>query len=148
MTESRATAGSLEDMVRLRDVRDRIDRDFAQHLTVSELARDAGMSSAHLSRLFRGAYGEPPYRYLMTRRVERAMMLLRRGDLSVTQVCFDVGFSSLGTFSSRFRELVGLSPRSYRARVEVPAGLAPCVTRSVTRPIRNREVSRARTSLS
>src|SRR5690606_34936727 len=94
----------LRDLARLRRVRDRIDREYAQPLNVEALARDVHMSAGHLSREFRRAYGESPYSYLMTRRIERAMTLLRRGDLSVTEVCFEVGFSSLGTFSTRFTE--------------------------------------------
>src|SRR5919107_4228619 len=102
MTGSPADAQRLSDLARLRRVRDRIDREYAEPLDVEALARDAGMSAGHLSREFRAAYGEPPYAYLMTRRIERAMALLRRGDLSVTEVCFAVGCTSLGTFSSRF----------------------------------------------
>ena len=98
----------------LRRVRDRIDRDYAEPLDVEALARGAHMSAGHLSRAFRGAYGESPYGYLMTRRIERAMALLRRGDLSVTEVCFAVGYSSLGTFTTRFTELVGVPPGAYR----------------------------------
>ena len=98
------------------------------------------MSAGHLSRQFRAAYGEPPYGYLMTRRVERAMALLRRGDLSVTDVCFAVGFGSLGTFSTRFSELVGVSPSSYRREhAEQMLGVPTCETSKVTRPVRNRE---------
>ncbi len=128
----------LRDLALLRRVRDRIDRDYAQPLDVPALAREVHLSAGHLSRQFREAYGESPYSYLMTRRVERAMTLLRRGDLSVTEICFQVGFSSLGTFSTRFSELVGMSPSVYRrdaGRLAIP----PCVTRKVTRPIRNRE---------
>jgi AraC-like DNA-binding protein len=135
-----ATDPRLDDLVRLRRVRDRIDREYAQPLDVEALARDAHMSAGHFSRRFRLAYGESPYSYLMTRRVERAMALLRRGDLSVTEVCFAVGFSSLGTFSTRFAELVGVPPSVYRrdaARATV--GMAPCVAKQVTRPVRNRE---------
>lgn len=97
------------------------------------------MSAGHLSRQFRSAYGESPYSYLMTRRIERAMALLRRGDLSVTDVCFEVGCASLGTFSTRFTELVGMPPSDYRAGARADAELPPCVTKQVTRPIRNRE---------
>ena len=99
------------------------------------------MSAGHLSRQFRTAYGEPPYSYLMTRRIERAMALLRLGDLSVTEVCFAVGCSSLGTFSTRFTELVGISPSVYRreARRRATEGMPSCVAKQVTRPIRNRE---------
>src|SRR5690348_11625703 len=102
------------------------------------------MSAGHLSRQFRLAYGESPYSYLMTRRIERAMALLRRGDLSVTEVCFQVGCSSLGTFSTRFTELVGVPPSAYRRDERgATAGMPPCVSRQVTRPIRNREASAA-----
>jgi AraC-like DNA-binding protein len=104
----------LSDLAWLRRVRDRIDREYAKPLDVEALARDVHMSAGHLSRQFKRAYGESPYSYLMTRRIERAMALLRRGDLSVTEVCFEVGFSSLGTFSTRFTELVGMPPSVYR----------------------------------
>ena len=106
----------LRDLALLRRVRDRIDREYAQPLDVEALARGVHMSAGHLSREFRQAYGESPYSYLMTRRIERAMTLLRRGDLSVTDVCFAVGCSSLGTFSTRFTELVGMPPSSYRSQ--------------------------------
>jgi AraC-like DNA-binding protein len=134
------TATRLRDLARLRRVRDRIDREYAQPLDVEALARDIGMSAGHLSRQFKLAYGESPYAYLMTRRIERAMALLRRGDLSVTEVCFTVGCASLGTFSTRFTELVGMSPSAYRNReARATEGIPPCVARQVTRPIRNRE---------
>jgi AraC-like DNA-binding protein len=98
------------------------------------------MSAGHLSRQFRLAYGESPYSYLMTRRIERAMALLRRGDLSVTEICFAVGCSSLGTFSTRFTELVGVPPSTYRRQVAGQSAEMPsCVVKQVTRPIRNRE---------
>ena len=130
----------LRDLARLRRVRDRIDRDYAQPLDVEALARGIGMSAGHLSRQFRAAYGESVYAYLMTRRIERAMALLRRGDLSVTEVCFDVGCSSLGTFSTRFTELVGMPPSVYKREAAGDlAGLPSCVTKQVSRPIRNRE---------
>jgi AraC-like DNA-binding protein len=130
----------LQDLALLRRVRDRIDREYAQPLDVEALARGAHMSAGHLSRQFRAAYGESPYSYLMTRRVERAMALLRQGDLSVTEVCFEVGCSSLGTFSTRFTELVGMSPSVYRQRAAYAAsGVPACVAKQVTRPIRNRE---------
>jgi AraC-like DNA-binding protein len=137
----RSAAGQrLRDLALLRRVRDRIDRDYAQPLDVEALARGVGMSAGHLSREFRLAYGESPYGYLMTRRIERAMALLRRGDLSVTEVCFAVGCSSLGTFSTRFAELVGVPPSVYRRQaVRATAGMPPCVAKQVTRPIRNRE---------
>ena len=134
------TPQQLRDLARLRRVRDRIDREYAQPLDVEALARDAHMSAGHLSRAFRQAYGEPPYSYLMTRRIERAMALLRRGDLNVTEVCFEVGCSSLGTFSTRFTELVGMAPSAYRRLAAGDtAGMPPCVAKQVTKPIRNRE---------
>jgi AraC-like DNA-binding protein len=140
VTESPAAAQHLRDLAWLRRVRDRIDREYAQPLDVEALARGAHMSAGHLSREFRRAYGESPYAYLMTRRIERAMALLRRGDLSVTEVCFAVGCSSLGTFSTRFTELVGVPPGAYRRDGASPsAGMPSCVAKSVTRPIRNRE---------
>jgi transcriptional regulator GlxA family with amidase domain len=134
------TAGALRELALLRRVRDRIDREHTRPLDVEALAHGVGMSAGHLSRRFRLAYGESPYSYLMTRRIERAMALLRRGDLGVTEVCFAVGCSSLGTFSTRFRELVGMPPSAYRRRAAQSApGLPACVARQVTRPIRNRE---------
>src|SRR4030081_2300383 len=140
MTSRPAAAQPLRDLARLRRVRDRIDREYAQSLDVEALARGVNMSAGHLSRQFRLAYGESPYGYLMTRRIERAMALLRRGDLSVTEVCFAVGCSSLGTFSSRFTELVGMPPSSYRHQeAHATAGMLSCVAKQVTRPIRNRE---------
>lgn len=140
MSSTAADAQHLSDLVRLRRVRDRIDREYAQPLDVEALARGAHMSAGHLSRQFRQAYGESPYSYLMTRRIERAMALLRRGDLSVTEVCFTVGCSSLGTFSTRFTELVGMPPSTYRRRAaRNTAGLPPCVAKQVTRPVRNQE---------
>jgi AraC-like DNA-binding protein len=133
-------AEHLRDLERLRRVRDRIDREFAQPLDVEALARGAHMSAGHFSRQFRLAYGESPYSYLMTRRIERAMALLRRGDLSVTEVCFAVGCSSLGTFSTRFTELVGVPPSVYREEgARTTAGMLPCIAKQVTRPVRNRE---------
>jgi transcriptional regulator GlxA family with amidase domain len=130
----------LSDLALLRRVRDRIDRDYAQPLDVEALARGVNMSAGHLSRQFRLAYGESPYSYLMTRRIERAMTLLRRGDLSVTEVCFAVGCQSLGTFSTRFTELVGVPPSTYRREVgRTTEGLPMCVVKQVTRPVRNRE---------
>src|ERR1700726_1738762 len=114
VTSGPAAAEHLRDLARLRRVRDRIDRDYAQPLDVEALARGAHMSAGHFSREFKLAYGESPYAYLMTRRIERAMALLRRGDLSVPEGCFAVGCSSLGTFSTRFTELVGVPPSVYR----------------------------------
>jgi AraC-like DNA-binding protein len=136
-----ASQQRLSDLARLRRVRDRIDREYAQPLDVEALARGVHMSAGYLSRQFRLAYGESPYSYLMTRRIERAMALLRRGELSVTEVCFAVGCSSLGTFSSRFAELVGLPPSVYRRQaVGGAAGLPSCVAKQVTRPVRTRPV--------
>ena len=140
MTSRSAEEDRLRDLVRLRRVRDRIDREYAQPLDVEALARGAYMSAGHFSREFRRAYGESPYGYLMTRRIERAMALLRRGDLSVTEICFAVGCSSLGTFSSRFTELVGVPPSIYRRHAaRATAGMPSCVAKQVSRPIRNRE---------
>jgi AraC-like DNA-binding protein len=130
----------LRDLAQLRRVRDRIDREYAKPLNVEALARDVHMSSGHLSREFKLAYGESPYSYLMTRRIERAMALLRRGDLSVTEVCFEVGCSSLGTFSTRFTELVGVPPSTYRKDpARMSSEMPSCVTKQVTRPVRNQE---------
>ncbi len=137
MTSSPAEEQRLRDLALLRRVRDRIDREHAQPLDVEALARGVNMSAGHLSRQFKQAYGESPYSYLMTRRIERAMALLRRGDLSVTEVCFAVGCSSLGTFSTRFTELVGVPPSTYRAQCAPPqAELPTCISKNVTRPIR------------
>jgi AraC-like DNA-binding protein len=141
VTSKPATEQHLRDLARLRRVRDRIDREYAQPLDVEALARGAHMSAGHLSRQFRLAYGESPYGYLMTRRIERAMALLRRGDLSVTDVCFAVGCASLGTFSTRFTELVGMPPSTYRRHAaRATAGLPSCVAKQVTRPIRPKPI--------
>jgi AraC-like DNA-binding protein len=129
----------LEDLRWLRRVRDRIDREYALPLDVEALARGVHMSSGHLSREFKKAFGESVYSYLMTRRIERAMALLRRGDMSVTDVCFAVGSSSLGTFSTRFTELVGMSPSAYKNDKRAQAEIVSCVSKQVTRPIRNQE---------
>ena len=135
-----ADAQRLRDLALLRRVRDRMDREYAQPLDVEALARGVHLSAGHLSREFKKAYGESPYSYLMTRRIERAMTLLRAGDLTVTEVCFAVGCSSLGTFSTRFTELVGMPPSAYRRESRrVLAGMPGCVTKQVTRPVRNRE---------
>ena len=140
VTSRPAAAQRLRDLAWLRRVRDRIDREYAEPLDAEALARGAHMSAGHLSREFRLAFGESPYAYLMTRRIERAMALLRRGDLTVTEVCFAVGCSSLGTFSMRFTELVGVPPSTYRRHApRTMAGIPPCVVKQVTRPIRNRE---------
>lgn len=133
-------AYNLSELTRLRRVRDRIDREYAEPLDVEELARGAHMSAGHLSREFGRAYGESVYSYLMTRRIERAKMLLRRGGLSVTEVCFAVGCASLGTFSTRFTELLGVPPSVYqREHAGEVAGIAPCVAMQVTKPVRNQE---------
>jgi transcriptional regulator GlxA family with amidase domain len=133
---------TLEDLVRLRRARDQMDRDYAKPLHVPALARAALMSPGHFSRSFRAAFDETPYSYLMTRRIERAKALLRRGDLTVTEVCFEVGCTSLGSFSARFSELVGESPSAYRARChEDGAGIPACVAKIHTRPVRNGEAT-------
>jgi AraC-like DNA-binding protein len=135
-----AEAQRLRDLRLLRQVKDRIDRDYAQPLNVEALAHGVHMSAGHLSREFKKAYGESPYSYLMTRRIERAMLLLRLGELSVTDVCFAVGCQSLGTFSTRFTELVGVPPSVYRQEAaDEAAGIPSCVVKQVTRPVRNRE---------
>ncbi len=138
---ARATQ-DLQTLRLLRRVRDRMDREYAQPLDVASLARDVHMSAGHLSRQFKLAYGESPYSYLMTRRIERAMTLLRTTDLTVTEVCFAVGSSSLGTFSTRFTELVGVPPRVYRARgAPFREGMLPCIAKRLTKPVRNREAA-------
>lgn len=129
------------DLARLRRVRDRIDREYEQPLDVEALAHGVSMSAGHLSRQFRAEFGESPYSYLMTRRIERAMALLTMGRLSVTEVCFAVGCSSLGTFSTRFTELVGVPPSVFQRDPSGYAGLPACVAKQVTRPIRNREAA-------
>src|SRR5204862_1108763 len=135
VTTTAAAEQRLRNLAELRRVRDRMDREYAQPLDVEALARGVNMSAGHLSREFRLAYGESPYGYLMTRRIERAMALLLRGDLSVTEVCFEVGCSSLGTFSTRFTELVGMPPSTYRRQAAgTTAGMPPCVAKQVTRP--------------
>lgn len=127
-------------LVSLRRVRDRIDREFEQPLDVDALARGVHMSAGHLSRQFKAAYGESVYSYLMTSRIERAMALLRHSHLSVTDVCMTVGFSSLGTFSTRFSELVGVSPSEYRRSCRAGTlDLPACLLRKVDRPVRNQE---------
>ncbi|WP_203335471.1 helix-turn-helix transcriptional regulator [Nocardioides limicola] len=137
-TSGPVTRERLADLARLRRVRDRIDREYAEPLNVEALARAEHVSAGHLSRQFKQAYGESPYSYLMTRRVERAMALLRRGDLSVTEVCFAVGCSSLGTFSTRFAELVGVPPSVYRTEgAVVTEGMPACLAKQITRPVRN-----------
>jgi len=148
MTRTATDLQRQRDLARLRRVRDRIDRDYAQPLDVEALARGEHMSAGHLSREFKRIYGESPYSYLMTRRIERAKMLLDRGDLSVTEVCFAVGCSSLGTFSTRFAELVGVPPSVYRRdAARETEGIPSCLARQVSRPVRNREASGAPPSL-
>jgi AraC-like DNA-binding protein len=140
VTSRPAAAQRLRDLAWLRRVRDRIDREYAQPLDLEALARGAYMSAGHLSRQFRAAYGESPCGYLMTRRIERAMALLCRGDRSVTEVCFAVGCWSLGSFSSRLTELVGVPPSVYRRQAApATAGMPSWVAKQVTRPVRNRE---------
>ncbi|WP_270888052.1 helix-turn-helix transcriptional regulator [Pedococcus sp. 5OH_020] len=140
MTTNGSPPQRLQELARLRRVRDRMDREYAQPLDVEALARGVHMSAGHLSRRFKEAYGESPYGYLMTRRIERAMALLRRGDLSVTEVCFAVGCASLGTFSSRFTQLVGMPPSVYQRQAAAHAAELPsCVVKQVARPVRNRE---------
>src|SRR4029450_3935780 len=139
-TDRLASTEHLRALAGLRRVRDRIDRDYARPLDVEALARGAHMSAGHFSREFRLAFGESPYSYVMTRRIEGAMALLRCGGRSITGICFAVGCSSLGTFSTRFTELVGVSPSAYRRQVAgALAGMPPCVAKQATRPIRNRE---------
>ncbi|MFI0447964.1 helix-turn-helix transcriptional regulator [Actinomadura sp. 6N118] len=134
---------NLDDLVRLRRARDTMDRDYDQPLDVTALAQAAHMSPGHFSRSFRAAFGETPYSYLMTRRIERAKALLRRGDLTVTEVCMEVGCTSLGSFSSRFTELVGESPSAYRARNHDEGTAIPaCYAKIYTRPVRNGEAKR------
>ena len=135
------TPQELANLAHLRRARDLIDRDYARPLDVPTMAAGALMSPAHFSRQFRAAYGETPYSYLMTRRIERAMAMLRIGEQSVTEICFAVGCSSLGTFSTRFTELVGVPPSVYREQEEArsTAGIPACLAKQVTRPIRNRE---------
>ncbi|GAA1141460.1 helix-turn-helix transcriptional regulator [Nocardioides aquiterrae] len=144
MTSRSGEADRLRELALLRRVRDRIDREYAQPLDVEALALDVHLSAGHLSRRFKAAYGESPYSYLMTRRIERAMALLRGGDLSVTDVCFAVGCQSLGTFSTRFTELVGMPPSEYKRLAGAgAAGIPHCVLKQVARPVRNREAPAA-----
>lgn len=129
------TSEELANLAHLRRARDLMDREYARPLDVAALARAALMSTAHFSRQFRAAYGETPYSYLMTRRIERAKLLLRRGDLSVTEVCLEVGCSSLGSFSARFTQLVGETPTAYRSRDHSALARVPgCIAKDLTRP--------------
>jgi AraC-like DNA-binding protein len=131
------TPEALANLAHLRRARDLIDREYARPLAVGALARAALMSTAHFSRQFRATYGETPYGYLMTRRIERAKALLRRGELSVTEVCMAVGWTSLGSFSARFAQVVGESPTAYRARDHSGlAGVPGCIAKDLTRPTR------------
>ena len=135
------TPEELANLAHLRRARDLMDREYARPLDVAALARAALMSTAHFSRQFREAYGETPYGYLMTRRIERAKALLRRGDMTVTEVCLEVGCTSLGSFSARFTELVGVTPTAYRARDHGALARVPgCVAKDLTRP--NRRASK------
>jgi AraC-like DNA-binding protein len=129
------TPEKLANLAHLRRARDLMDREYARPLDVAEIARAALMSPAHFSRQFRAAYGETPYGYLMTRRIERAKALLRGGDISVTEVCMAVGCTSLGSFSARFTQLVGETPTAYRARDHDELVSVPwCVAKELTRP--------------
>ncbi|HEY1627226.1 MAG TPA: helix-turn-helix transcriptional regulator [Streptosporangiaceae bacterium] len=131
------TPEKLADLARLRRVRDLMDREYATPLDLASLARVALMSEGHFSRQFREAYGETPYSYLMTRRIERAKALLRLGELSVTDVCMTVGCTSLGSFSARFTELVGETPTAYRSRDHSAlVGVPGCIAKELTRPSR------------
>jgi transcriptional regulator GlxA family with amidase domain len=131
------TAEELANLAHLRRARDLMDREYSRPLDVAALARAALMSTAHFSRQFRAAYGETPYSYLMTRRIERAKALLRRGDMSVTEVCFAVGCTSLGSFSARFTEIVGETPTAYRGHDHrALASIPGCVAKDLTRPSR------------
>jgi AraC-like DNA-binding protein len=139
------TPEDLANLAHLRRARDLMDREYARPLDVAEIAKAALMSTAHFSRQFRAAYGETPYAYLMTRRIERAKALLRRGDLSVTEVCLNVGCTSLGSFSARFTELVGETPTAYEKRDHSAVnGMPGCVAKDITRPSRNGEARKAR----
>lgn len=131
------TPQELENLVLLRRARDLIDREYAKPLDVPTMARKALMSPAHFSRRFRAAYGETPYSYLMTRRIERAMALLRSG-VSVTDACMAVGCTSLGSFSTRFTEVVGVTPTRYRSQGHDAIKAMPaCMAKTYTRPVRN-----------
>jgi AraC-like DNA-binding protein len=137
------TPEDLADLAHLRRARDLMDREYARPLDVDAIARAALMSPAHFSRRFRAAYGETPYAYLMTRRIEKAQALLRRGEMSVSEVCMEVGCTSLGSFSARFTELVGETPTAYRARDHgALEGVPGCVAKDVTRPSRKTEQDR------
>jgi AraC-like DNA-binding protein len=130
---------TANELAHLRRARDFMDRNYAQPLNVPAMARAAHASPSHFARQFRQAFGESPYQYLMTRRIERAKALLRGSDLSVTEISLAVGCQSLGTFSTRFREIVGMTPRQYRARTPAIRSVPPCAAMMITRPSRNRE---------
>ena len=131
------TPEELVNLTHLRRARDMMDREYASPLDVDALARVALMSTAHFARQFRATYGETPYSYLMTRRIERAKALLRRGELTVTEVCMAVGCTSLGSFSARFTEVVGETPTAYRARDHGAIRNVPgCIAKDATRPSR------------
>jgi AraC-like DNA-binding protein len=133
------TPEEIENLAHLRRARDLIDREYSQPLEVAQLARAALMSTAHFSRQFRAAYGETPYSYLMTRRIERAKALLRRGEMTVTEVCFEVGCSSLGSFSASFTQIAGATPTAYRALDHRALdGVPGCIAKDLTRPARKR----------
>ena len=141
------TPEELANLAHLRRARDLMDREYALPLDVPAMAQAALMSPAHFSRQFRAAYGETPYGYLMTRRIERAKALLRGGELSVTEVCMAVGCTSLGSFSSRFTEIVGETPTAYRALDHSGHDVVPgCVSKIRSRPSRNREAAPAATA--
>jgi AraC-like DNA-binding protein len=127
---------TIEDLVHLRRARDFIDREYQRPLDVPAMARAAHASPSHFARQYKAAFGESPYQHLLTRRVERAMALLRAGELSVTEVCFAVGFGSLGSFSARFHEIVGMTPSAYRAAVADDPTVPPCMARAIGRPPR------------
>ncbi|MGE3075027.1 MAG: helix-turn-helix domain-containing protein [Dehalococcoidia bacterium] len=130
-------ADELANFAHLRRARDLMDREYEQPLSIASVARTALMSTAHFARQFHAAYGETPYSYLMTRRIERAKWLLRGGEMSVTDVCMAVGCTSLGSFSARFTEIVGETPTAYRSRNHSDlAGLPGCVAKDLTRPRR------------
>jgi AraC-like DNA-binding protein len=139
------TPEQFANLAHLRRARDLIDREYSRPLDVAALARAALMSSAHFSRQFREAYGETPYAYLMTRRIERAQALLRTGEMTVTEVCMAVGCVSLGSFSTRFAEVVGETPSAYRARDHRKLANVPgCIARDLTRPRREPTGARSR----
>jgi AraC-like DNA-binding protein len=136
-------AVTRQDLVHLRRARDLIDREYDRPLDVPAMARTAHASPAHFARRYREAFGETPYQHLLTRRIERAMALLRAGELAVRDVCVAVGFRSFGSFSARFHEIVGMTPSAYRDAHRPAAGVPPCLVRALARPSRNRETAGA-----